>query len=35
MFFTELQTSGDGKLSFGETAQIDVDEFGLFPRVFQ
>ena len=34
MFFTELKNA-DGKLSFGETAQIDVEEFGLFPRIFQ
>ena len=35
MFFTELKNTADGKLTFGETAQIDVEEFGLFPRVFQ
>ncbi|KAL1526690.1 hypothetical protein AB1Y20_015392 [Prymnesium parvum] len=34
MFFTELKTTAEGKLTFGETAQIDVDEFALFPRIF-
>jgi len=35
MFFTELKNTDDGKLTFGETAQIDAEEFSLFPKIFQ
>lgn len=34
MFFTELKKTSEGKLTFGETEQIDVEEFALFPRIF-
>ena len=33
MFFTELKHTAEGKLTFGETAQIDAEEFGMFPRL--
>jgi len=35
MFFTQLKKGPKGALSFGETEQIDVNEFGLFPRIYQ
>ena len=36
LFFTELETAGKGgAYKVGETHQIDVEEFGLFPALFR